>query len=77
MSARTLTDIDEEITAVRAAYFAALGAEKLSYSSGTTTRSLERTSSTDLKTQLDTLYELRAGFSRGSSMKSYSIVPGE
>ncbi|MCK5235829.1 MAG: hypothetical protein KAR06_02495 [Deltaproteobacteria bacterium] len=77
MSARTLTEIDEEITAVRAAYFAALEAEKLSYSSSTTSRSLERTSSTDLKTQLDTLYTLRTSFGRGSSMKSYSIAPGE
>jgi len=77
MSARTLIEIDEEIIAVRAAYFQALKAESLSLSSGGMSRSLNRTSSTDLKKQLDTLYKQRASFSRGSGMKSYNIIPGE
>lgn len=76
MSARTLTEIDEEITAVRAAYLASLSAEKISYSSGTTSRTLDRTPSKDLKTQLDALYTQRAQISRGSGMKSYNLIPG-
>lgn len=77
MSARTLADIDEEIAAVRDAYLSSLKAEKISYSSGTTSRSLDRTPSKDLKEQLDALYDQRAQINRGSGMKSYSIIPNK
>ena len=64
MATRTSTEIEEEITAVRAAYLESLKAESLSYSSGTTSRSLDRTSSTDLKKQLDSLYVEKAAIGR-------------
>ena len=77
MSLRTTADIQEEYNIVRAAYLKAVQAEKLDHSTGTTSRSLERTNSSELKTQMTELASEYNRLSRGSSMKSYNLIPGE
>ena len=75
MGLRSATDVQEEYNAVRQSYLKALDAEKLAYASGTTTRSLERSKSLELKQQLTELSAEYNRLSRGSSMKSYNLIP--
>ena len=75
MAERTLEEVEEEYKAVRAAYLAALKAESVSISSGTHSRSLSRTSSTDLKKQMAELDRERKSLSRGGGLKVYGATP--
>lgn len=68
--ARTLAQVEEEYTAVRAAYLKTLQAE----SYGVSGRSVSRPRSTDLRKQMDQLAEEIARF-EGSGIKIVAVTP--
>ncbi len=74
MGLRSAADVLEEYNTVRTSYLAAVKAEKLGYSSGTTTRSIERSSSTELKEQMNALAKEYDSLSLGR-IKSFNAVP--
>jgi hypothetical protein len=78
MGLRTAADVQEEYNILRAAWLKAVEAEKLEHSTlGGTSRRLERSTSESLKKQMKELSDEHSRLSRGSSMKSYNLIPGD
>lgn len=74
MGLRNKADVLEEYNAARAAWLKAVEAEKIDYSSGTASRSLERSKSTELKSQMNELAKEYDSLDRGG-IKSFRAVP--